>query len=148
MSNVFFSVFLVFSAGVFIALQAPINSRLGDFMGGPVAAAFISFLTGMIGLGLFMLLTKQSINLSEILNTAPWMWIGGLLGAYLVASTIFAVPVLGAGLMVACLIAGQLAASLIIDHFGILLPEARPITPGRLAGALCLLAGVILIKYF
>jgi transporter family-2 protein len=49
---------------------------------------------------------------------------------------------------IALLIAGQLAAALIVDHFGWLGVPVRPVNPYRVLGGGCLLAGVLLIRWF
>ena len=48
--------------------------------------------------------------------TSIWPFI--LLGAFLVASTVVLAPRLGAASMIALIVAGQMAASLVLDHFG------------------------------
>jgi transporter family-2 protein len=139
---------LSFAAGTIIMLQAPINAKLGFIAGSPLWAAFFSFLTGTVFLGLMMLLTRLPLNGAALAGTSPWMWTGGLLGSFFVATTIFAVPLLGPGLMIVLIIAGQMLGALLLDHTGFLLSEAHPMNMGRLAGAICILAGVILIKKF
>ena len=54
------------------------------------------------------------------------------------------VPKLGAAAMIAMVIAGQLFASMVFDHFGIL-QQAHPVSWHKIVGALLLLAGVWLI---
>jgi transporter family-2 protein len=139
---------LSFLGGALIMLQSPINAKLGLAAGGPLWAAFLSFLTGTIALGLAALLTRQPLLAATLAQTPPWMWVGGLLGAFFVTTTIFAVPQLGAGLMIVLIIAGQMLAALLLDHTGFLLPAAHPLNAGRLLGALFILAGVVLIKKF
>jgi len=132
-------------AGAMIVLQAPINARLGSVMGGPLVAAFLSFLTGTLALGLCLLVLRKSVAISQITHTSPWMWVGGVLGAILVFTTIFAVPRLGATAMFALVIGGQVLFSLILDHYGFLLPQATAISPLRLLGAGLLVSGIALI---
>lgn len=148
MPQVFIATTLITLAGIFIALQAPINNRLGDYMGGPLVAAFISFVIGTLALSLVLLVLQKPVMISAIPQTSLWMWTGGLLGAFLVATSIYAVPVLGVGLLVALLITGQLISSIVMDHYGFLVPEIRSITPGRVLGAAMLIGGAVLIKYY
>lgn len=132
---------LSFAGGAMIVLQAPINARLGGLMGGPLCAAFLSFLTGLLALGIALLAVRKPVLVSQIGATAPWMWIGGLMGAAFVATTIFAVPRLGAGLMVALIIAGQMCFSLLIDHYGFLVPQPHPASLLRILGAGLVIGG-------
>ena len=132
-------------AGSMIVLQAPINARLGDHMGGPLVAAFFSFFTGTILLGCVLLALRKPILLENISLTSPWMWIGGTLGTMFVFTTIFVVPKLGAAGMIALIICGQILFSLIVDHYGFLLPQSTPISPVRIAGAVLLIISVAMI---
>lgn len=68
-----------------------------------------------------------------------------MLGAAYVTNSLVAVRALGAGGIVAATIAGQLAASVVVDHFGVLGVERQPVTLARVAGVLLLAAGVFLI---
>jgi transporter family-2 protein len=56
-------------------------------------------------------------------------------------------PRIGAFTIVALVVVGQLAASLVFDHFGILNVPHYPITFTRILGASFLLAGAILIRW-
>jgi transporter family-2 protein len=138
---------LSFLGGALVMLQSPINARLAAAAGGPLWAAFFSFLTGTVALGLAALLARQPLLTATLAQAPPWLWVGGLLGAFFVTVTIFAVPQLGAGLMIVLIIAGQMLAALLLDHVGFLLP-AHPLNAGRILGALFILAGVVLIRKF
>lgn len=140
----FFLIGLSLIAGSMIAFQAPINARLGSIMGGPMVAAFCSFAVGTVALGLLLVLTGNFPRFHEIQTTAPWMWVGGLLGAIFVFVSIFAVPVLGAALMIALFIAGQLMGALLIDKTGFLLPEQIAISWERVLALALILAGAAL----
>lgn len=136
-----------FIAGVMIVMQAPINARLGEMMGGPLVAAFLSFLIGGIALAITLIVMRKPILIENISQTSPWLWIGGLLGAFLVFSSIYAVPKIGALAMISLVVGGQILATLIVDHYGFLLPKPFPITPMRVMGALCLIAGIAMILW-
>jgi transporter family-2 protein len=56
-------------------------------------------------------------------------------------------PVLGAALMLASSIVGQLGAALVIDHFGLFGATVVPISTTRVLGVLLLAAGVMLIRW-
>lgn len=45
------------------------------------------------------------------------------------------------------MIAGQLVASLFIDHFGCMGLTVRSVTPGRALGALLILGGMAMIRW-
>ena len=77
-----------------------------------------------------------------------FFWTGGALGAYFVAATIFLAPKLGATTMVALLLAGQMVASLALDHFGLLGYPIHPVSLGRIAGVVMIAGGVMLVRNF
>jgi bacterial/archaeal transporter family-2 protein len=54
---------------------------------------------------------------------------------------------LGAAVMVALIITGQMITSLILDHYGLIGYARHPINPARVIGTILLLAGVFLIRY-
>jgi transporter family-2 protein len=60
--------------------------------------------------------------------------------------SVIATPRLGAALMLAASIVGQLGAALIIDHYGFFGGEVIQVSAMRLVGVALLVAGVILIR--
>lgn len=71
----------------------------------------------------------------------------GFSGLYVLASIIL-IPRIGAATTVACALAGQVVASIIIDHFGLLQVTVNQVTIPRLIGALLIIVGVILVQKF
>jgi len=145
MSGYLIAVLASFACGVLVVMQAPINARLGMLMGGPLWAAFCSFLVGTLALGLLLLLGRKPLPLDNFGQTPLWMWCGGLLGAAFVGTTIVAVPRLGAGLMVVLIIAGQMTSAIVLDHYGLLVPQVHAASLLRIAGAVLVLAGAWMI---
>ena len=75
-----------------------------------------------------------------------WHWSGGLLGAFFIATAAFAGPRVGALLFMVLVIAGQLAMAITLDHFGWAGFREAPITFGKVAGLLLIVAGIWLIR--
>lgn len=136
-----------FGLGALLTIQAGINAQLRTFLGPPVTAAFASFGVGLAALLLLALVTRTSVLSAAVVGRVPWWaWLGGLFGATYVVSAVVLAPRLGATLFVGVLVAGQLAAAVILDQFGWLgFPEQR-VSAWRLVGVGCLLAGVWLVK--
>jgi transporter family-2 protein len=130
-------------AGMLVALQPPINSKLGSSVG-TFAAATISFMVGTVVL-LAVTVIGGGSHLGALKDVPWWYFAGGLIGAVFVASALVTVRTLGAGGVVAATIAGQLTASVVIDNFGLLGLAKQPIQPARVAGIVLLAAGVFLI---
>ena len=77
---------------------------------------------------------------------AAWAWLGGAYGAVFVVAAAFAVPRLGVASTITLMIAGQLALSLVLDHFGWLGVPRQPLSLTRIAGVALVLAGVLLVR--
>lgn len=136
--------------GGFLAVQAPVNAELSRNLGMPVAAAGISFFVGAVVLGLLTLLMVMTENAPALNWRGPSLWmflLGGFLGASFVTCNILLVPRLGAAALMAFLVSGQLIAGLLIDRFGLFGLAVREVTMGRIAGALFLLTGALLIRF-
>ena len=137
---------LAFIAGVVLTIQVGVNSTLRHSLGNPAMAALISFIVGLAGLALYLVLTRASLPSRAAIAAVPgWAWWGGLLGAFYVVTTVVVGPRLGAASLLALLVLGQLLASLIVDHFGWIGFPQHEITATRLAGAALLFGGVLLI---
>jgi transporter family-2 protein len=135
---------LAFLAGIAIAVQAAVNSQLaGAMAGNTMAAAFYSFFTGMLLLGVIAFFRG---GLSESLSVIPsqpgWRLVGGVLGAGAIFCTVWLAPRIGLANLLVLVIAGQLLSSLAIDHFGWLGAVMRPAASIKMVGALVVLVGV------
>ena len=86
-------------------------------------------------------------DLRSIAASPPWSWTGGIIGAGVVLCALIATPRLGAATTVMLFISGQLAASLLLDHHGWLGVPVHPIDLPRVLGVVCLIAGVVLIRW-
>jgi bacterial/archaeal transporter family-2 protein len=130
-------------AGALVAMQPPINSKLGQAVGN-FAAATISFMVGTLAL-LVVTLAVGGHHVSDLRHVPWWYFAGGFIGAVFVASSLITVRTLGAGGVVAATIAGQLTFSVVIDKFGLLGLEEKPLTVTRIVGVLLLATGVFLV---
>lgn len=129
--------------------QAIVNSKLAATVDNPILAAFLSFAVGTIALFAYILLTGVPLSgFAAAKNAAPVAWIGGFLGAFFVSVMATIVPRIGVALSFSLAIAGQMVATLLIDHFGWLGVEVRPINLPRVLGASLITIGVVLIRKF
>jgi transporter family-2 protein len=137
-------------AGAALALQAPVNSALARGLGQPVAAAAFSFLSGAIVLGIVSAgWAKMQGTAIDFRAPALWLFVvGGCLGGFYVTCVVVLVPKLGAAALIAFVVAGQLLAGLLIDRVGLLGVAVRELTLGRIAGAVLLITGALMIRRF
>ena len=139
------AVVLTALVGGLVAMQAPFNARLGDAVG-DLQAAFLSFLIGTAALLLLAAVARGGLGSLAGARHVAWYYLtGGVLGGILVIATLITVRSLGAGGVTAALIAGQLAVSVVVDHFGWLGVERSPVTVTKVAGVLLLGAGTYLV---
>jgi transporter family-2 protein len=143
-----FNLLLALVIGLVIPLQAAVNNQLKGVIGGStVLAAFVSFLCGTITLGLVTLFSGERWRgLGQLGQTEWWQLTGGPMGALFVFGTTLLAPRLGVAAMLALIICGQIASSLMFDRFGVLGLPLREISTPRLIGAALVVAGVLLVN--
>lgn len=147
MNSIVFYVLLALAAGCCLPTQAGINAQLNLWARSPVLTATISFAVGTVALlGYALALRLPLPPLAEASGRPWWIWSGGVLGAFFVAAAVVLVPRLGATSMLALILAGQMAASLFLDHFGLLGYPVHPVSVGRLLGVALVAGGVLLIR--
>ncbi len=134
-------------AGTLLPVQAGMNVQLRTGLGHPLAASLISFLVGSLGLAAVVVLVRVPVPVGAAwARGAWWHWVGGLLGAAYILATVVVAPRLGAATLIAALVAGQMIASLVVDHFGWVGFAQHAVTPMRLAGAALVVLGVVLVR--
>lgn len=131
--------------GAGLTVQVGMNSTVRAALGSPVLASIVNFVIGLAALLLVAIATGARLAPGSVATVPAWAWLGGLLGAIYVAANIVLAPHLGAVTLMGLTIAGQLAAALAVDHYGMLGFPQAPVTPARLLGAVLLVAGVLLI---
>lgn len=141
--------FCAIFAGAVLPVQSGLNMQLAKSLGHPLWGALVSFGVGTLSLSLYALLSGVRIpSLANLLALPFWLWCGGALGAFFVFSAIVVSPRLGAATSVALFIAGQMLASLLLDHFGMVGFPVHPANFVRILGAALVVAGVVLIRLF
>ncbi|WFS62762.1 DMT family transporter [Pseudodesulfovibrio thermohalotolerans] len=144
-------IFVLFAllAGALMPVQAGINLRLRGSLGDPVWAAAVSFGVGTLVLLGYLLAVRAPAPSLAMAGTAPvWSWTGGALGAFFVFATIVLAGKIGATSMMAWLLAGQLSAALVLDHYGLLSYQVHTVSWPRILGVVLLLAGAMLVNKY
>lgn len=140
-------VLFVIVVGMTLPVQAGVNAKLRTYVGDPMLAGVWNFTLGLLLLLTIVMATRVPVPTTAALAKAPWWaWTGGALGATLVVTSLFAAPRLGASLLIAALLTGQLLSSTLIDHYGWVGYPSKPISPMRIAGLVLLVAGVLLVE--
>jgi transporter family-2 protein len=139
---------IVFVAGSFLPIQAGLNNRMGKAIDNPVYASMISFVVGAIAVGLYILVTKQSVSWVGIRTAPLYVWLAGVLGAFYVTAIILAFPRIGPAMTFGLVVAGQMVISILLDHFKVMVAEQHPINIWRIIGVLLIVGGVVIIRKF
>lgn len=136
--------------GALTALQARINGTLGAEIGDGIVAAAISFSSGLgILVVLSALLPEGRRGFGRLVDgirsrtLPPWMLLGGLAGAFTVASQGLTVATIGVALFTVGFVAGQTTGGLVLDRVGYGPAGVVPVTVRRVIGALLAIAGVV-----
>ncbi len=141
------AIVLAAMGGAALPIQVGINTTLARHGAGAVWAAMVSFGVGTVGLAVFFAASQTELPGREQLSAAPWwVWLGGLLGAFYVAVSVWSAPRIGAALMFALVVGGQMLMSTILDHHGALGMPEHPVTLARCLGILLIVAGVVLVQ--
>jgi len=134
------------AGGAVLPVQVALNTLLRRSVGEPMQVTFISYLAGTLASLAICFLARYPLpTASALTQTSWWMWVGGCLGTLYVWSTIFATPRIGAALALGLMIAGQMIASLFLDHYGALGLTRYAASPIRIAGVVFVILGVSLV---
>ncbi len=141
-------------SGVMIALQARANGELSHRLGNGVEAALISFGSGLLIIAIVTLFSpaikEGGRNLTAAVKARElprFNLFAGALGGTFVAIQTHVVPVIGVAIYSVASIAGQTAASLLVDRLGITGGGTKHITLRRLAAAVFTVLAVFISVY-
>ncbi len=136
--------------GALTAVQARVNGSLGAELADGIVAAAISFGSGLVIVAaLCAVLPTGRAGFGRLVRgirqrTIPaWMLVGGLLGAFTVASQGLTVATIGVALFTVGFVAGQTTAGLVLDRIGYGPAGVVPLTAKRIVGALLAIAAVV-----
>lgn len=129
-------------SGVMIALQARANGELSHRLGNGVEAALVSFGSGLAIITVIAIFSPTIKEGARNLRGAvarkelpKWTLFAGALGGSFVAVQTHIVPLIGVAIYSVASIAGQTAASLVVDRIGLTGGGKKKITPRRITAA-------------
>jgi transporter family-2 protein len=135
------------AVGAAVPMQSAINAQMALVQGHPLYGALANTLTASALLAsLVVALRLPPPDLRGAAAGPWWLWSGGVIGAAFVFGALFVAPRIGAAAFAAATIFGSAVAALAIDHFGGFGFPVRALDLQRVAGAACLLAGVVLLQ--
>ena len=126
-------------AGGGMAIQSAANGRLGQATGQPFAASLINSTTGSAVLIVVAVVTLATSHVGR-LPAEPALYLGGVLGAFVVVVSLTAVATVGVLRLGLATVAGQTAGALVIDLVAPAPGEA--VTVGTVLGVVLTLLAV------
>jgi bacterial/archaeal transporter family-2 protein len=131
-------------AGLAGPVQAAVMGELGERVGIVPALALSALVTMAVALAALVAVRDSVGGFGEALRQPAWLWVGGVLSAFIVISVTVAPPRIGTTATIGVIIAGNLAMGAAIDRFGLLGQETIGLTWPRLVGIGLLAAGAAL----
>jgi bacterial/archaeal transporter family-2 protein len=134
-------------AGISVAVQQAVNGGLRAALNSPAWAGFASYLGGLLTMVVVLVAMREQIPSWKLVSATPWWaWSGGIFGGVFILLLILLLPPLGAATLLALVVAGQMSAAVIMDHFGAFGLATHPVSISRVLGVALIIAGVVLIK--
>jgi bacterial/archaeal transporter family-2 protein len=134
-------------AGVSVAVQQVLNGSLRGSLNSPAWAAFVSYLGGLLTMVVVLVVMREQMPSWKLVTATPWWsWSGGILGGVFILLMILLLPSLGAATLLALVVAGQMSAAVLMDHFGAFGLTQHSVSVSRLLGVALIIGGVVLIK--
>lgn len=137
------------ASGLAIPVQGRINGALGARLGDGIAAAVVSFTTGLIVMVIVSLAAPRGrAGLARILPALrerrfpPYYALAGGIGAFFVFAQSFTVGLLGIALFTVATVTGQTLSGLLVDRLGIGPAGKKPVTGIRVIGCVLTIAAV------
>ncbi|MFS0715992.1 DMT family transporter [Arthrobacter sp. 1P04PC] len=136
-------------AGLLVPVQARVNGALGMALADGLAAAVVSFTTGLIlMIAISLALPRGRAGLAAVLPALRerrfprYYVLAGAIGALFVFAQSFTVGLLGVALFTVAAVTGQTLSGLLVDRMGIGPAGKRPITGIRVIGSVLTVAAV------
>ena len=139
------AVVMSISAGFAGSIQAAVLGRLGDRVGTIEAVGFSTLVAGATGILVLLVARRSLAGVNHAAHQPGWMWLGGILSAFIILSITFAAPKIGVAATIGLLITGNLIVAAMIDRFGWFGVKQIPLEWTRVLGILLLAGGAALL---
>ena len=138
---------IALAAGAAVPFQAASNAALGRALGHPLWATLASLsVSALVVVPLMVLMRVPARAFGAAARGPAWWWLGGVAGVAYVTAALMLTPRLGAASFIVSVIAGQMLASLLIDHYGLMGLAPKPAGAWRVAGIALILLGMVVVQ--
>jgi bacterial/archaeal transporter family-2 protein len=145
---------LVFVVSMANSLQARVNGAASDAIDHPLIAAMMSVGGGFVLSALIVLTRSSTRSAARRLFThsrsgtlKPWNYFAGVGGGIFILGQALVVPAYGVTIYIIAVVAGQTAASLVVDRLGIGPAGKQAVTTLRVIAAIIAVAGVAISSF-
>lgn len=140
MESILFILLIGLAGGIAVGVQSPLASMLTQRLG-TFESVFIVHLGGAL-VAVIPLLFWGGGKLSQW-RSVPWYaWTAGIFGLVVISAISYMIPRIGVAGSIITIVSGQLLVGMILDHFGWLGADVRPLDATRLIGMGIVLFGV------
>lgn len=135
-----------FVIGMLLSLHLAMSSAAGTLLKSMPAANLIFWTMGVASTFAVWLASPGKEAVLNVRHVPPYLFLAGVMGAIVITyGMIVLIPKLGAGTTMVMVIAGQIASSLAISHYGFLSTPQASVTAAKIAGAMLMLGGAVLV---
>lgn len=120
-------------------LLGPLGSEVGELW------ATLSIFGVGAALTFILMLFFSPRNCPSFFVQPSWTLLGGILGPVYVVILTITVPIIGIAMTMIGILIGQVAKSLIIDHYGLFSTQPRPIDRQRFIALAFIIAALVLM---
>jgi bacterial/archaeal transporter family-2 protein len=131
-------------AGVAGTVQIAVMGRLGERIGVVPAFAFGAAVAAGFGALALLAARRSFTGYADAVHQPSWLWLGGLMGAFVVFTITFAGPRIGTTATVAVFLVGQFAAAAVVDRYGLFGLDRIAVGWPRVLGLALLAIGAVL----
>jgi bacterial/archaeal transporter family-2 protein len=135
---------IAFLMGVVTAIYLPMNGVVAKHVGSALLANIPFYLLGTLTTLLLASATGNFSAVARFREVPSYLYLSGVISAFLVFGSSFLLPRLGAGRFFVLFVAGQILMALVVSHFGLLASPKDPISLKKTIGAVLLIVGVTL----
>lgn len=133
---------LSLAAGIMIAIMVTANGMLSSIMGTWVSLVVIH-MVGLLTAGLVLIIKKSTKN---IIKGVPFGYLmGGAIGVITILLNNLCVNNIGVAMTLGLALVGQIIASAVVEHFGVLGMEKKKVSLKKLPAYLLMIAGAIIM---
>jgi len=135
---------IAFFLGVLMSIYLPMNSSVSRYVGSPITANVTFFLVALLTSILIFFTNGQFDTLNKIKEVPVYLYLTGVMSAFMILGTTFLIPHLGARRFFILLISGQIIMAIVVSHFGVLESPKDPISMKKIIGASIVIIGAFI----